>query len=84
MMSFDLHLPRIIVKGVCHTDDATDLDILRVLLADLTEVEHEPKGEYQVDSFVRLTYTVVPAGAIEPVKPKAAAKSARKAKPKAK
>jgi len=70
MLSFDLHLPRITVKGVCHTDDATDVDILKVLLADLTDSTHEPKVEHQVDSFVRLTYSIVPAAPVTEDAPK--------------
>lgn len=58
MPEFSFHLPGRLVTGECETVDATDQQIVAAFAADFAEGERVPEVVYQVDSFVRLSYSV--------------------------
>lgn len=60
MAEFTFHLPGLTVNGTYEPADATPQQVLAVFTADFLASEHEAGVDYEVDSFVRMTYSLAP------------------------
>lgn len=60
MPEFTFHLPGLTVNGTYEPTDATPQQVLSVFSADFLASEHEAGVDYEVDSFVRMTYSLAP------------------------